>query len=570
MTGLPDGSPTSPPCAVGSLDAEDYLADDGAGHRAVPGRTDGAAAAARGRAGGRQDRGGQGAGRHAVDTPLLRLQCYEGLTAAEALYEWNYPRQLLAIRLAESRGEHAGRGRPVRRRLPAAPAAAGRDRPSRAAAGRAADRRGGPGRRRVRGVPVRAARRGLGDDPRAGHPAGRASGRSRSSPPTGPATCTTRSSGAACTTGSATRPSTGSPRSSAAGCRPPSAPLAEQIAPRRRSGCASSTCTRRPGWPRRSAGPPPWRRSACPLGRGRGRADAGRGAQVRRGPAAARAAGLAAARWRADGWQRRLVWPTSPSWPRGSPPRCGQPGCRSGRSASARFAAAVDPRPAADGPATSTGAGWPRWSPTRPRSRSSTGLRPGLRRLADPAEAGAAGRTRPAARQRTRHRRTCWPRRPGGHAPTSVDAAAGRGTPDAARPTRTAEPDRETAHRCLGRPAERLGGRTSPRSPPTSCCGSSALMRELRLATPLRRSRREPAARRAADRPAHHAAAGPAHRRAPVPAASARRRRSGRGGWSCCATSPGRWSRTPGPCCSWSTARAGGAQRRGVHASPPG
>ena len=41
----------------------------------------------------------------ALDTPLIRLQCYEGLTAAEALYEWNYPRQLLAIRLAESRGE---------------------------------------------------------------------------------------------------------------------------------------------------------------------------------------------------------------------------------------------------------------------------------------------------------------------------------------------------------------------------------------------------------------------------------------------------------------------------------
>jgi len=42
---------------------------------------------------------------HVLDTPLIRLQCYEGLTAAEALYEWNYPRQLLAIRLAESRGE---------------------------------------------------------------------------------------------------------------------------------------------------------------------------------------------------------------------------------------------------------------------------------------------------------------------------------------------------------------------------------------------------------------------------------------------------------------------------------
>jgi MoxR-like ATPase len=38
-----------------------------------------------------------------LGTPLIRLQCYDGLDAAEALYEWNYPRQLLSIRLAESR-----------------------------------------------------------------------------------------------------------------------------------------------------------------------------------------------------------------------------------------------------------------------------------------------------------------------------------------------------------------------------------------------------------------------------------------------------------------------------------
>ena len=37
-----------------------------------------------------------------LDAPLLRLQCYEGLTAAEALYDWNYQRQLLSIRLAEA------------------------------------------------------------------------------------------------------------------------------------------------------------------------------------------------------------------------------------------------------------------------------------------------------------------------------------------------------------------------------------------------------------------------------------------------------------------------------------
>ena len=41
-----------------------------------------------------------------LDTPLHRLQCYDGIDAAEALYEWNYPRQLLAIRLAESSGSN--------------------------------------------------------------------------------------------------------------------------------------------------------------------------------------------------------------------------------------------------------------------------------------------------------------------------------------------------------------------------------------------------------------------------------------------------------------------------------
>jgi len=40
-----------------------------------------------------------------LDTPLIRLQCYEGIDSAEALYEWNYPRQMLGIKLAESRRE---------------------------------------------------------------------------------------------------------------------------------------------------------------------------------------------------------------------------------------------------------------------------------------------------------------------------------------------------------------------------------------------------------------------------------------------------------------------------------
>ena len=37
-----------------------------------------------------------------LDTPLIRLQCYEGLDAAATLYEWNYARQILEIRLAEA------------------------------------------------------------------------------------------------------------------------------------------------------------------------------------------------------------------------------------------------------------------------------------------------------------------------------------------------------------------------------------------------------------------------------------------------------------------------------------
>ncbi len=38
---------------------------------------------------------------------LIRLQCYEGLDVTTAVYEWDYPRQMLAIRLLEARGEGA-------------------------------------------------------------------------------------------------------------------------------------------------------------------------------------------------------------------------------------------------------------------------------------------------------------------------------------------------------------------------------------------------------------------------------------------------------------------------------
>jgi MoxR-like ATPase len=41
---------------------------------------------------------------------LIRLQCYEGLDLASAAYEWNYPRQMIAIRMAEAEGKVADVG----------------------------------------------------------------------------------------------------------------------------------------------------------------------------------------------------------------------------------------------------------------------------------------------------------------------------------------------------------------------------------------------------------------------------------------------------------------------------
>ena len=38
----------------------------------------------------------------ALGAPLIRLQCYEGLDIAHAVYEWNYARQLLHIRAAQA------------------------------------------------------------------------------------------------------------------------------------------------------------------------------------------------------------------------------------------------------------------------------------------------------------------------------------------------------------------------------------------------------------------------------------------------------------------------------------
>ena len=42
----------------------------------------------------------------ALGRKLIRLQCYEGLDVSTSVYEWNYPAQMMAIRLAEAAGEH--------------------------------------------------------------------------------------------------------------------------------------------------------------------------------------------------------------------------------------------------------------------------------------------------------------------------------------------------------------------------------------------------------------------------------------------------------------------------------
>ena len=58
-----------------------------------------------------------------LERKLVRLQCYEGLDVASAVYEWNYPRQMIEIRLAEAGGrmhETASRSKEVSARSSAA------------------------------------------------------------------------------------------------------------------------------------------------------------------------------------------------------------------------------------------------------------------------------------------------------------------------------------------------------------------------------------------------------------------------------------------------------------------
>ena len=89
--------------------------------------------------------------------PLICLQCYEGLDASSAVYEWDYARQMIEIRLAEAQGVHdaADRLGYLQRALPDPPAAArGPVAASRRRTG-PADRRTRSHRRAVRGLSAR-------------------------------------------------------------------------------------------------------------------------------------------------------------------------------------------------------------------------------------------------------------------------------------------------------------------------------------------------------------------------------------------------------------------------------
>jgi MoxR-like ATPase len=53
-----------------------------------------------------------------LERSLVRLQCYEGLDISSAVYEWNYPRQMIEIRLAEAGGKvHEASGQAARKKL---------------------------------------------------------------------------------------------------------------------------------------------------------------------------------------------------------------------------------------------------------------------------------------------------------------------------------------------------------------------------------------------------------------------------------------------------------------------
>ncbi|TVS86657.1 AAA family ATPase [Mycobacterium helveticum] len=99
----------SPGDVVGRFDARDYLLDTGTASAIYLAVTLGRPLLLEGEPGVGKTTAAKTLAA-VLDTPLVRLQCYEGLTANEALYDWNYQRQLLSIRLSEASGKGIDEG----------------------------------------------------------------------------------------------------------------------------------------------------------------------------------------------------------------------------------------------------------------------------------------------------------------------------------------------------------------------------------------------------------------------------------------------------------------------------
>jgi MoxR-like ATPase len=94
---------TSPADLAGRLDAAGYLADEGLATAAYLALKMHRPLFCEGDAGvGKTALAGAMAA--VLGAPLIRLQCYEGIDAAQALYDWDFPRQLLHLRAAEAAG----------------------------------------------------------------------------------------------------------------------------------------------------------------------------------------------------------------------------------------------------------------------------------------------------------------------------------------------------------------------------------------------------------------------------------------------------------------------------------
>jgi len=95
--------PQSPAEIADRLDAVDYLADDGLATAAFLALRMGRPLFVEGEAGVGKTSLAQALA-DVLQAPLIRLQCYEGLDASQALYDWDFPRQLLHLRAAEAAG----------------------------------------------------------------------------------------------------------------------------------------------------------------------------------------------------------------------------------------------------------------------------------------------------------------------------------------------------------------------------------------------------------------------------------------------------------------------------------